>query len=120
MALISVTRGSLCHEYYIYTFLKIKSSRVLKTVNVLLGSYMSRELIYGEEMVAELISSFSSNIPNSERMSGSNVRESDKAGGWHQKQPNPPNHSSASPQYALKPVQTSSRKVGWKNGLRAP
>ena len=93
---------------------------MLKTVNVLLGSYMSRELIYGEEMVAELISSFSSNIPNSERMSGSNVRESDKAGGWHQKQPNPPNHSSASPQYALKPVQTSSRKVGWKNGLRAP
>ena len=81
---------------------------------------MSRELIYGEEMVAELISSFSSNIPNSERMSGSNVRESDKASGWHQKQPNPPNHSSASPQYALKPVQTSSRKVGWKNGLRAP
>ena len=75
---------------------------------------MSRELIYGEEMVAELISSFSSNIPNSERMSGSNVRESDKAGGWHQKQPNPPNHSSASPQYALKPVQTSSRKLSWK------
>ena len=61
-------------------------------------------------------------FPNFKRMSGLNVRESDKTGCWHQSPPTKPlcSHSTLKllPKTGL--AQTSCRKVSRKNGLRAP